>query len=108
MRVLKAALASAGLLIALLFAAHSVRAQTTIGSNPYGGVCFGGACDPTPPSSVPSGLNAYGGACLGGACEQPNMQPNPYQGYPTVQPSMPMAPNPMYSDPVPSPYQPYR
>ena len=67
----------------LISASNAAQAQASIGSNQYGGVCFGAYCDPSPPQSVPSGVNAYGGSCIGAFCDRPNSQPSHYQPYPS-------------------------
>jgi hypothetical protein len=75
---------------AALVALSTAHAQ--VGSNAYGGACFGAYCDPQPPV-MGGGTNAYGGDCLGAYCEQSGeREPSPYQPYPTAQPLMPENP----------------
>jgi hypothetical protein len=62
------------------------NAQAQVGSNAYGGACFGAYCDPRPPMTG-GGTNAFGGYCLGPYCEQSReREPSPYQPYATVAP----------------------
>lgn len=87
-----------GAALALLSAAN---AQAQVGSNAYGGACFGAYCDPSPPV-MGGGTNAFGGDCLGAYCEQSReREPSPYQPYSTVAPE---PYNPTYSSPAPDPF----
>jgi len=91
-------IATFGAALALL---SVTNAQAQVGSNPYGGACFGVSCDPRPPV-MGGGTNAFGGACLGPYCEQSSArEPSPYQPYPIVTPN-PYSPT--YSTPVTNPF----
>lgn len=82
-----------------LLSATTVQAQ--VGSNAYGGACFGAYCDPRPPV-MGGGTNAFGGDCLGPYCEQSGQrEPSLYQPYSTVKPD---EYSPTYSRPATNPF----
>jgi hypothetical protein len=85
----------------VLLGLSATDAQAQVGSNAYGGVCFGAFCDPRPPVTG-GGTNAFGGNCLGAYCNPPSeRESSTYQPYPTAKPDHYA---PTYSRPAPNPF----